>query len=65
MPGCRRMPPMPCRPILVRLAVLTGLLVGLVALADGVAHRELQQAIGSTTMASAVAEAQPADVSDE
>lgn len=56
---------MPCRPILVRLAVLTGLLVGLVALADGVAHRELQQAIGSTTMASAVAEAQPADVSDE
>lgn len=40
------MPPMPSRPILVRVALLTGLLVGLVALADGVVRQQLEQATG-------------------
>jgi hypothetical protein len=39
-----RMTPMPSRSILVRVALLTGLLVGLVALADGVVRKQLEQA---------------------
>ena len=39
-----RMTPMPSRPILVRVALLTGLLVGLVALADGVVRKQFEQA---------------------
>jgi hypothetical protein len=41
------MPTMPSRPILVRVALLTGLLVGLVAFADGVVRRQLEQATGN------------------
>jgi hypothetical protein len=44
---------MPSRPILVRVALLTGLLIGLVVLADNVAQHELRQAIGRTIVTSA------------
>lgn len=53
------MPPMPSRPILVRVALLTWLLGGLVVLADGVARHQLQRAIDGTTATSAVADAKP------
>ena len=46
-----------------RFLLLGMMLAGLVALADGVARYELQQATGE--MAFTVAAAQPADVSDE
>jgi hypothetical protein len=39
---------MPTRPILVRVALLTGLLVGLVVLADGVVRQQLQHAASDT-----------------
>jgi hypothetical protein len=51
--------------ILVRGAFIGLLLIGLVALADGVVRRELQRATGDMTMASAVVIAEPADASDE
>lgn len=59
------MPPMPSRPILVRVALLTWLLVGLVVLADGVARQELRQAIGRTSVASAAVVDEPAGAADE
>jgi hypothetical protein len=59
------MPPMPSRPILARVALLTWLLVGLVVLADSVARQELRQAIGGTTVASAVTDTQPVGASDD
>jgi hypothetical protein len=58
-------PPMLYRFILVRGAFIGLLLIGLVALADGVVRRELQRATGDMTMASAVVIAEPADASDE
>lgn len=42
------MPPMPSRPILVRVALAVVLMAALVALADGVAHHELGQATSAT-----------------
>ncbi|GLS74604.1 hypothetical protein GCM10007890_66220 [Methylobacterium tardum] len=59
------MPPMPTRPIFVRVALAVVLMAALVVLADGVARHELRQAIGSTTVASAAIAEQPADASDE
>lgn len=40
------MPPMPSRPILVRVALAVALMAALVALADGVVRQQLQQATG-------------------
>lgn len=59
------MPPMPTRPILVRIALAVALVAALVALADGVAQHELRQAIGGTTIASAVMDAQPSGAFNE
>ena len=56
---------MPTRPILIRVAFALVLMAALVALADGVAQRELREATGGTTVASAVVDAQPASTSDE
>jgi hypothetical protein len=53
------------RSILVRGAFIGLLLAGLVALADGIARYELQQATGSTAAASVAVAAEPADASDE
>jgi hypothetical protein len=39
------MPPMPSRPILVRVALLAVLLAGLVALADGAIRLQLDKAV--------------------
>lgn len=55
---------MPSRPLLVRVALLTWLLVGLVVLADGVARHEPRQAIGGTIVASAAVQ-EPAGAADE
>ncbi|MDP4004138.1 hypothetical protein [Methylobacterium sp. NEAU K] len=52
------------RSILTRSAFIGLLLAALVALADGVARHELQQATGNTTIASATVIAEPADASD-
>lgn len=41
---------MPTRPILVRVAVAVVPMAVFVALADGVAHHELRQTIGSTPL---------------
>jgi hypothetical protein len=59
------MSPMPTRPIFVRVALVAVLLASLVALADGVARHELRQAIGGTTAAAAMADAQPAGANDD
>jgi hypothetical protein len=56
---------MPTRPILVRIALAVALVAALVALADGVAQHELRQAIGGTTIASAVMDAQPSGAFNE
>lgn len=57
--------PMPSHPILTRVDLLTVLLVGLVAIADGVVRHELRQAASGMSFASAVAVAEPAGASDE
>jgi hypothetical protein len=57
--------PMLNRSILVRGAFIGLLLAGLVALADGIARYELQQATGGTAVASVAVTAEPADASDE
>lgn len=50
----------------VRRFLLLGLmLAGLIALADGVARYELQQATGATAVTSAFADAQPAGGQDD
>lgn len=43
---------MPTRPILVRIALVTVLLAGLVVLANSVAHHELRESAGETAFAS-------------
>jgi hypothetical protein len=48
---CPRIPPMPTRPILVRIALVTVLLAGLVVLADSVARHELTESAGETAFA--------------
>ena len=44
--GRPRMPPMPSRPIFLRVILVAELLAGLVALADGIVRQELQRATG-------------------
>ncbi|MGH1589270.1 hypothetical protein ACRBEV_14055 [Methylobacterium phyllosphaerae] len=53
------------RSILVRGAFIGLLIIGLVALADGVVRQELRQATSDMTLASATVIADPAGASDE
>jgi hypothetical protein len=45
-----RMPPMPTRQILVRVALAVMLMAALVVLADGVVHQELRRAASDTAL---------------
>ena len=63
--GVLKAPSMLNRSILVRGAFMGLLLVGLVALADGIVRQELRQATSDMIMASATVIAEPAGASDE
>jgi hypothetical protein len=62
--GKLRMPPMPTRPILDRVARAPVMMVALARLADIVAREKLRQATGSTSVAYAAMVEHPAGAQD-